>query len=429
MRFIISLFLLVNIVYAQTNIVVSILPQKTFVEKIGGDKVKVTNMVRPGSDPHSYEPKPSQMKDISKASIYFPIGLEFENTWLAKFASQNENMKFVEMTKNVNYIEMAKHSHHHHHDEGHEEGHNEEKLPYEWAGVFDLKKGTYTWSFSKVEAKYADPAMKMLIIKANKKDDNLIESYENQAKNTFAKNKAKMATNNSFLETNNSFYTLSFDQTKNKTVFKIEIKQNGKYIFFTEHMPIEFEANEHYFKNSSKKDIEVLTSVPEEEAHHGKDPHVWVSPKNVKIMAKNIYETLVKADVKNKNYYKNNYNNFIKEINQTDTKIKDILSVLAKDSKFMVFHPSWGYFAKDYNLEQLVIEVEGKEPKPKILQKIIKEAKEEKVKAIFTQTEFSDKSAKVIAKELKIKVIKETPLAANWSENLIQMANAIANNK
>jgi len=429
MRFLIPLFLLINFAYAQTNIVVSILPQKTFVEKIGGDKVTVTNMVRPGSDPHSYEPKPSQMRDISKADIYFPIGLEFENTWLAKFSSQNKNMKFVEMTKDVEYIEMAKHAHHHHHDDAHEDGHDDEGLPYEWAGVFDLKEGTYTWSFSKVEGNYADPAMKMLIIKANKKSDDLIEFYEKEAKNIFAKNKAKIAKNNSFLETSNSFYTLSFDETKDKTVFKVQIKQEGEYLFFTEHMPIEFEANEHYFKDSSKKDIEVITSVPEEDAHHGKDPHVWVSPKNVKIMAKNIYDTLVKADSKNKEYYKTNYDNFIKEISQTDKKIKKFLSVLPKNSKFMVFHPSWGYFAKDYNLEQLVIEVEGKDPKPKILQKIIKEAKEENVKAIFTQTEFSDKSAKVIADELKIKVIKETPLAANWSQNLIQMANSIANNK
>ena len=424
MRFLIPLFLLINFAYAQTNVVVSILPQKTFVEKIGRDKVKVTNMVRPGSDPHSYEPKPSQMRDISKANIYFPIGLEFENTWLPKFAAQNKNMKFVEMTKNVEYIEMAKHSHHHHH----EEGHDEEGLPYEWAGVFELQKGTYSWSFSKVEGNYADPAMKMLIIKANKKDADLIEAYEEQAKDTFAKSKAKTATNNSSLENINSFYTLSFDETKNKTVFKIQIKEAGKYLFFTEHMPIEFEADEHYFKDSTKKDIEVLTSVPEE-AHHGKDPHVWVSPKNVKIMAKNIYNTLVEIDSKNQEYYETNYDNFIKEINQTNKKIKTILSSLPKNSKFMVFHPSWGYFAKDYNLEQLVIEVEGKEPKPKILQKIIKEAKEENVKAIFTQTEFSDKSAKVIANELKIKVIKETPLAPNWSQNLIQMANSIANNK
>ncbi|MBU0924104.1 zinc ABC transporter substrate-binding protein [bacterium] len=427
MKFLIPLFLLFNFVYAQTNIVVSILPQQTFVEKIGGDKVKVTTMVKPGSDPHSYEPKPSQMKDISNAKIYFPIGLEFENAWLNKFASQNKDMKFVEMTKGIELISMAKH-HHHHHEENHE--HEREELPYEWAGIFELKKGTYNWSFSKVDGKYADSAMKMLIIKADKKSDNLIETYEKTAKDAFEKNKTTIAKNGDLLETNDAFYELNFDEKQKVSTFKIDIKEDGKYLFFTEHMPTEFEADEHFFKDLAKNDIEAITTFPKEDEHqHGKDPHTWTSPSNVKIMAKNIYDTLVEFDPNNKNYFERNYSKFIEEINQTDKQIKDTLSVLPKDSKFMVFHPSWGYFAKEYSLVQLAIEVEGKEPKPKVLQKIIDEAKEQNVKAIFTQTEFSDKSAKAIANELKIKVLKETPLAKDWSENLIKMANAIANNK
>lgn len=426
MKFLIPLFLLLNIVYAQTNVVVSILPQQTFVEKIGGDKVNVSTMVKPGSDPHSYEPKPSQMKDISNAKIYFPIGLEFEQSWLDKFADQNKNMKFVEMTKGVEFIEMKEHHHHHEHEHEHDE---EDELPYEWAGVFDLKKGTYTWSFSKHEGNYADESMKMFIIKADKKSDDLIETYEETAKNSFKGNKTFSVNKDASLETQNSFYTLNFDKNEETSTFKIEVKEDGKYIFFTEHMPTEFEADEHYFKDSSKNDLEAMLTFPKEDDHHGKDPHTWVSPSNVKIMAKNIYDTLIEVDPSNKEYFEKNYTNFIEEITQTDKKIKDILSVLPENSKFMVFHPSWGYFAKEYNLTQLAIEVEGKEPKPKVLQKIIDEAKEQNVKAIFTQTEFSDKSAKAIASELKIKVLKETPLAKDWSENLIKMANAIANNK
>ena len=92
----------------------------------------------------------------------------------------------------------------------------------------------------------------------------------------------------------------------------------------------------------------------------------------------------------------------------------------------MVFHPSWGYFAQAYNLKQIAVEVEGKAPKPKELIHLLKEAKEEKVKAIFTQPEFSDTVAKIIAKELQIPVVKVSPLAANWSENLINIAKVIA---
>ena len=301
MRFLIPLFLLVNFVYAKTNIVVSILPQQTFVEKIGGEKVNVIAMVKPGSNPHSYEPKPSQMRDISNSDIYFPIGFGFEDTWLSKFANQNNNMKFIEMTKDVQRIMMKKHNHHHGDEHKEHTNHDEHK---------DHK----------------------------------------------------------------------------------EHKDHDEKVTYKE------------------------------------DPHTWTSPKNVKIMAKNIYDTLVQVDSLNKEYYLNNYNNFVNEINQTDKEIKQIFSKIPKDSKFMVFHPAWGYFAKEYNLVQFPIEIEGKEPKPKMLKRIIEEAKKENIKAIFTQSEFSDKSAKVIADELKIKVIKETPLATNWSQNLIHVANTIANN-
>ena len=103
-----------------------------------------------------------------------------------------------------------------------------------------------------------------------------------------------------------------------------------------------------------------------------------------------------------------------------------ILSSLVDGQKFMVFHPSWGYFAKAYNLEQIAVEVEGKEPKPKELIHLLKKAKEKKVNAIFTQPEFSDATAKIIAKELNIPVVKVSPLAPNWSENLINITKAIA---
>ena len=92
----------------------------------------------------------------------------------------------------------------------------------------------------------------------------------------------------------------------------------------------------------------------------------------------------------------------------------------------MVFHPAWGYFAKEYNLEQLAIESGGKNPKPKQLAHLIDEAKEEKVQAVLTAPEFSTSSAKQIAKEVGVPVIKISPLNPKWSENLINLAEAIS---
>lgn len=167
-------------------------------------------------------------------------------------------------------------------------------------------------------------------------------------------------------------------------------------------------------------------SEHEKHKHEGEDPHIWTAPSNVKIIAENIYNALKKIDPENADYYKRNLHIFLASIDETDSQIIDILSSLEDGQKFMVFHPSWGYFAKAYTLEQIAVEVEGKEPKPKELIHLLTEAKEEKVKAIFTQPEFSDTVAKIIAKELQIPVVKVSPLAANWSENLIKIAKAIA---
>ncbi len=160
--------------------------------------------------------------------------------------------------------------------------------------------------------------------------------------------------------------------------------------------------------------------------HDGKDPHIWTSPANVKVIAQNIYKALSTIDSDNTKYYENNLNLFLTKIDNTDKQIKEHLSTLKGSRTFMVFHPSWGYFAKEYDLTQIAVEVEGKSPKPRELVHLIKEAKEEKVSAIITQPEFSDASAKVIANELHIPVVKISPMAENWSDTLITMAKTVA---
>ena len=157
-----------------------------------------------------------------------------------------------------------------------------------------------------------------------------------------------------------------------------------------------------------------------------KDVHVWTTPKNIAIIGKNIYETLVRYDIKNKDQYTKNYEEFLEKVRKTDEEIKTIFKDLKKDTKFMVYHPAWGYFAKEYHLEQLPIEIEGKEVKPKELQKMVEKAKSNNVKAILTQPEFSTKGAQVIANELGIKVVEISPINPNWSENLITLAKIIA---
>jgi len=211
------------------------------------------------------------------------------------------------------------------------------------------------------------------------------------------------------------------------------IKIHNANIYFT--IGVEFEKvwlskfqNQNTNMNiiDTSKGVKRLNISHKHQDNHkqSQDPHIWTSPANVKIIASNIYNALVKYDPTNKNYYKHNLDNFLTHIDNTNYKIKNILKD-TKLTKFMVFHPSWGYFANEYNLIQFPIELEGKQPKPKELINIINQARKQKIKVIFVSPEFSHKLALTIANELKIKVKKVSPLNPNWSKNLIDLAKAI----
>ena len=279
----IAFFTLLNA--SKPEITVNILPQKYFVEKIVKDKFEINVMVKPGSSPHNYEPKPSQMKSLVNSKVYFLVGDPFEQAWMEKFKQNAKNTLFVDTTKGIEKIEMQEHEHH---DEA----------------TTDVKH--------------------------------------------------------------------------------------------------------------------------EEHDHSGLDPHVWLDPILVKTQAKNIYEAMVEIDSQNSDFYKTNYEEFIKELDSLDENIKTILKP-SQDKAFMVFHPSWGYFAKRYDLEQISIEIEGKEPKPNELIKLISEAKKHDIKIVFVAPQFSQKSAKTISKNINANVVEIDPLSDNWKESMLNTANQIAN--
>lgn len=86
---------------SKINVTVSILPQKYFVERIGGGFVNVSVMVLPGESPATYEPKPEQMTALANSVAYFSIGVPFEKAWLEKIRAANEKMKMVDTTQSI----------------------------------------------------------------------------------------------------------------------------------------------------------------------------------------------------------------------------------------------------------------------------------------------------------------------------------------
>lgn len=158
-----------------------------------------------------------------------------------------------------------------------------------------------------------------------------------------------------------------------------------------------------------------------EEEESGLDPHVWTSPENVKVIAQSIYAALAETDPAHQADYQANLDSFVVDIDQLESDIRANLDGIT-NNKFIVFHPSWGYFARDFELEQIPIEIQGSEPSAKELADLIDEAKEEGVKVIFGAPEFSTKTAEYIAQEVNGQVILIDPLAENWLENLREVS-------
>jgi len=236
----------------------SIMPQKEFIEAVGGDKVKVIVMVPPGADPHTYEPQPSQLKELSKAKIYFQMGsgIEFEKTWMEKLKELNPNMKIINCSENIKLMK--------------------------------------------------------------------------------------------------------------------------------------------------------------------EDPHVWTSPRNAIIIVENICKALTEEDPNNKGYYNENMEKYVSRLEKLDGEFNQTLTE-KQNKKILVYHPAWAYLCRDYKLEQITIEKEGKEPSPQTLAKIIQEAKKDNIKIIIVSPQSNKQSVQAIADEIDAKIVTIDPLAENYIENMEKM--------
>lgn len=157
----------------------------------------------------------------------------------------------------------------------------------------------------------------------------------------------------------------------------------------------------------------------------GRDAHIWLSPKRVKVMVEAIAEEMGKLDEENKQLYNQNAENYIKQLDELDKEIKDVAETI-EQKKFVVFHPAFGYIADDYGLEMFSLEEEGKEATPQHLQDMIDLAKKENIKVIFYQAELDSNQAKAYAEEVGGKTEQLEPLAADYIVNLKKMINTIA---
>lgn len=157
----------------------------------------------------------------------------------------------------------------------------------------------------------------------------------------------------------------------------------------------------------------------------GYNPHTWMSPVLVKQMAEQIAEELVLLRPDKQDEYRNNLTRFTEKINELDSEIKAFLKEF-EGSRFIMFHPSLSYFARDYGLAEYSLEPGGKEPTPQRMAALVDFARENNIHTIFIQSDMDIEHAKVFAGEINGKVVQMWPLNPEWFENLREITRLLS---
>lgn len=167
--------------------------------------------------------------------------------------------------------------------------------------------------------------------------------------------------------------------------------------------------------------------VPEEgHAHPAMEPHVWTSPMNLRIMATHVAETLISLDSEYEDYYTARYDSLCGVIARTDSTLRALLSAPEADRAFVIYHPALTYLARDYGLQQIAIEADGKEPTPARLVELTEEARKAGVHTVMIQAEFDTRHAQLIAEQIGARVEIINPLAYDWPTEIVRIATLLA---
>lgn len=399
------------------------------VKSIALPSDEVTCLVDRKQDVHDLKITPRQAQLLNSADKVFTLGKEMTPSM------KNWEGKPQTVVIGVSAIDIDDHSDHGGHDD--HDDHSAAKVDdhaegsFEWAGKFQLSKGSYKWSFAKVGGEYADPAMKMVILESND-----IESSEELAKELLGSKKSINKKNNGTLVASNKAYVLNFDQGKESTVFNVEIQEDGQYTFFTEHMPFEFEAEEHFFKDLSNSDVEPIAQVPDEgEGHHhhdhgGLDPHVWHDPHNIIKMGEVVSKSLKKdISVFNRSDRKSINASFASvdsTLEELDSWIVAQVSTIPESNRVIVSkHKAMGYYGDAFGFETIsLLDFLGDSSslRPDNIQSTLKMLDEENVKAIFPEQIPASKLLKNLSRQSSV------PLASNqiFVDGLMMTGNTVS---
>lgn len=166
---------------------------------------------------------------------------------------------------------------------------------------------------------------------------------------------------------------------------------------------------------NASKGIELLPST-EEGGDEVVDAHVWTSPRNAKIMVNNIYEGLVEVDPENKQYYQKNRDEYLAKLDELDKNTTELLE--NKTKPIVIYHPAFGYYARDYGLNMTGVMINDEEPSPQRIAMMVDLAQEHNITVVYAEPQYDPKFMETIASQIGAQVLFVNPLDENYLENM-----------
>lgn len=187
-----------------------------------------------------------------------------------------------------------------------------------------------------------------------------------------------------------------------------------------------YEINRDMKKISLADNIDLIESEHHHDGEHSEraDPHYWVSPLCALKMASPVKELLTGLDPGNRQRYQENLEVLLRKISEVDSMARELSSPEGK-KVFMIYHPTLGYLARDYGLEEISFEQEGKEPSPSGLMQLIDRARKENLKVILVQREYDVRNAQVIANETGAVIKVIDPLSEDWYSATVEIIRVL----
>ncbi len=343
------------------SVYVTIPPQAYFVERVGGEHVSVGVLIGPGQSPHTFEPTARQMAAVSAARVYFAIGAPFERRVLQRLGEASPDVRIVNTAEGVPRRTMEP--------------------------VLSLDAGAAT-------ARSAD--------RGATSDEHAGHEHAGH----------EHAGHDHAADEHGGRGHAAADHAADDPAGQ------GR------------DNDDHAGRGRANDDHAGQGHASDDHAGHGHaagepDPHVWLSPKLVKLQARRICEALREAAPRHAAAFDENLRRFEADLDAVDAEIAGMLAPY-RGRAVLVFHPAYGYFTDAYGLRQVSIEIEGKAPGPRQLAELVTAARARGVRVIFIQPQISAQQAEAVAGEIGARVVTIDPMERDFLNNLRRMAEAIA---